>query len=146
MESYIKLFERDLNKLVDELNSFKSEQSLWITEGNIKNSAGNLTVHLIGNLNHFIGTIIGESGYIRNREEEFLVKNVPRDQLIQQLHETKSIIKGSLQKMDKGKLSQYYPIDVFGEKMTYEFFLIHLVAHLNYHLGQINYLRRLLQL
>jgi uncharacterized damage-inducible protein DinB len=145
MESFIKLFERDLNKLVDELNNFKSEQGLWTIEGNIKNSAGNLTLHLLGNLNHFIGAVIGESDYIRNRELEFSSRNVPVEQLIQKIIETKSIIKESLQKMDKSKLSEHYPIDVFGEKMTYEYFLIHLVAHLNYHLGQINYLRRLLK-
>jgi uncharacterized damage-inducible protein DinB len=116
---------------------------LWRIAGDVKNSSGNLCLHIIGNLQHFIGAIIGETGYIRDREAEFSTTAVSRDSLLSALLETKEIVIDSLQKLDRKKLQEIYPIDVFGEKMSYEFFMIHLIGHLNYHLGQINYIRRL---
>ena len=144
MKSLIDLYARDLDKLIIELNAFNNEVNLWVTQGAISNSAGNLTLHLIGNLNHFIGAIIGRTGYVRNREREFSDKDVPRDQLISSVNETKKVVLSSLQKFDEAQLKSTYPMQVFGYDMTYEYFLIHLFSHLNYHLGQINYLRRLL--
>ena len=143
MDVLINLFNRDLDKLVEEINSFSEEAKLWKTDGDIKNSAGNLTLHLAGNLNHFIGAVIGETGYIRNRDAEFSDKNVPKAKLISLIKETKEVVNESLKNINVDLLKEDYPIEVFGDKMTYEYFLIHLITHLNYHLGQINYLRRL---
>ena len=89
----ISLFERDLNKLITEVELYKNEENLWIVENNITNSAGNLTLHLIGNLNTFIGKEIGKTAYIRDRDLEFSQKNVSRIELIQKINETKIIIK-----------------------------------------------------
>ena len=141
----MQLFDRDLNKLLVEIDGFTIEENLWITEGNVINSAGNLCLHIVGNLNHFIGAIIGENGYIRKREMEFSNKNIPIGELKRLISETIIIVNKSLQSFSESKLKSTYPIQVFGEDMTYEYFLIHLVAHLNYHLGQINYLRRILE-
>lgn len=74
----LEIFERDLNKLKDEINLYKDENSLWIVKCGISNSAGNLCLHLVGNLNHFIGAVLGNTGYVRNREKEFSAKNLPR--------------------------------------------------------------------
>ena len=145
MEAIMQLFDRDLNKLLVEIDGFTIEENLWITEGNVINSAGNLCLHIVGNLNHFIGAIIGENGYIRKREMEFSNKNIPIGELKRLISETIIIVNKSLQSFIESKLKSTYPIQVFGEDMTYEYFLIHLVAHLNYHLGQINYLRRILE-
>ena len=146
MEALIQLFNRDIDKLKLEIESFKNEENLWQLEGQISNTAGNLCLHLIGNLNHFIGAVMGNSGYVRDREAEFNNKNIDRDQLIKMILDTKTIVASSLNDFEQEKLSDTYPIKVFGEDMTYEFFLIHLVTHLNYHLGQINYLRRILDI
>ena len=145
MEALIQLFNRDLSKLKHEIELFEHEENLWRVKGAITNSAGNLCLHLIGNMNHFIGGVIGKTSYIRDRHAEFNDKNISRETLNQMIDETKSVVTTSLQKMDSGSLSVIYPIQVFDEDMTYEFFLIHLVSHLNYHLGQINYLRRILE-
>lgn len=143
MDIFMKLFARDLDKLIAEVNMCKRDGNLWRIAGDVKNSAGNLCLHIIGNLQHFIGAVIGETGYIRDREAEFSTTAVSRDILLSALLETKEIVIDSLQKLDRKKLQEIYPIDVFGEKMSYEFFMIHLIGHLNYHLGQINYIRRL---
>ncbi|MCK5466968.1 MAG: DUF1572 family protein [Cyclobacteriaceae bacterium] len=146
MEALIQLFNRDIDKLKLEIESFKNEENLWQLEGQISNTAGNLCLHLIGNLNHFIGAVMGNSGYVRDREAEFNNKNIDRDQLIKMILDTKTIVASSLKDFEQEKIHDIYPIQVFGEDMTYEFFLIHLVTHLNYHLGQINYLRRILDI
>lgn len=145
MEALIQLFNRDLDKLIVEIRNFNRQENLWKTRGNITNSAGNLCLHLIGNLNYFIGTIIGNTGYIRDRESEFKDKNVDQGALVKMILETKSAITLSLESFNLDQLKEKYPINVFGEEMTNEFFLIHLNSHLNYHLGQINYLRRFLE-
>jgi len=99
----------------------------------------------MGNLNHFIGATIGKSGYIRQREKEFVTTNVTKEELLNLIEETKAAVILSLEKFNMKEANAIYPINVFGEEMTYGFFLIHLHSHLNYHLGQINYLRRMLE-
>uniref|UniRef100_UPI00404757FB DUF1572 family protein n=1 Tax=Roseivirga sp. TaxID=1964215 RepID=UPI00404757FB len=144
-ESIAELLERDLNRLSKELEAYKNEKNLWLVEGEITNSAGNLALHLCGNLQHFIGAVIGKSGYERNREFEFSGKDVPRETLLKDIETTKDIVHQTLLRIPESTLNYPYPIRVFGDKdMSTVFFLVHLQGHLNYHLGQINYHRRLL--
>lgn len=140
------LFTRDLNKLKEEIKFYKDESKLWITEKDISNSAGNLCLHLVGNLNTYIGAVIGETGYIRNRPEEFSAKNISRDTLISSIDKVISVVQDSLSKLPEEHLGKEYPMKVFDKPLTYEQFLLHLSGHLMYHLGQINYHRRLLDI
>ena len=137
------LFARDLNKLANEIGQF-SEQDLWKIKGGVKNSAGNLCLHLVGNLNTYIGKNLGNTGYIRNRDAEFNDKNHPKVQLLSSIEQTKRMVDEVLVKTSDTDLQKRYPEDVLGYEMTTGFFLIHLFGHLSYHLGQINYLRRVL--
>ncbi|MCT3805221.1 DUF1572 family protein [Elizabethkingia anophelis] len=139
------LFKRDLLKLKTEIESYQSEENIWKISQHISNSAGNLCMHLIGNLNHFIGAITGKTGYIRNRESEFSLKDVPRTQLTEMIDNTILVIENTLNNLDEDDLKKEYPLVVFEDKMSTEFFFTHLTAHLSYHLGQINYHRRLLE-
>ena len=140
------LFNRDLDKLKQEINSYKNEADLWLVPDGISNSAGNLCLHLIGNLNHFIGAQLGNTGYVRQREREFSDKNTPVALMSEQIDEVKITIQNTLASLDQSLLNNDYPIVVFSDKgkMTTEFMLTHLSGHLAYHLGQINYHRRLL--
>ncbi len=138
------LYERDLAKLKSEIEQYSDAADLWRVEGGIANSAGNLTLHLIGNLEHFIGAVLGNSGYIRDRDREFSDRDIPREDLVSAIDETRATVKSTLEALTDEDLSQNYSIEVFGEPMTTGFFLVHLATHLNYHLGQINYHRRLL--
>src|SRR5215212_7518091 len=95
-EALLEIFERDLNKLASEINSYSDENKLWETRGEISNSAGNLCLHLLGNLNHFVGAILGENGYVRNRDGEFSSKNVSRNDLIESIERTKTIVAETL--------------------------------------------------
>ena len=124
----ISLFERDLNKLITEVELYKNEENLWIVENNITNSAGNLTLHLIGNLNTFIGKEIEKTAYIRDRDLEFSQKNVPRIELIQKINETKIMIKNALNHLTNEDLLEDYPVLKFDETTTTEYLLVHLTA------------------
>ena len=139
-----KLFNRDLEKLKTEISSYNDEKKLWKISGEIKNSAGNLCMHLCGNLQHFIGNILGNSGYVRNREAEFSTKNIPKEKLLDEINVTAKVVEKTISELKEDKFNEIYPVNVFGYEMTTEFFLVHLATHLNYHLGQINYHRRLL--
>ena len=143
-KSLIALFERDIKKVIKELNLYQNEANIWKTEGNISNSAGNLALHLIGNLNTYIGKEIGKTNYVRHRDLEFSLKNVPREEIVSQLEETLIIVKDALENLTEQDYLNEYPVLVFEEKTNYEYFLIHLTTHLGYHLGQINYHRRLI--
>ena len=140
----IQLFERDLKKLISELEAYKDEENIWKVSENISNSTGTLVLHLVGNLKHFIGAVMGNTGYIRNRDAEFSLRNIPRAHLIEQVLETIKVINETMSGFEENKFSSNYPLEVFGKPMTYEFFMMHLQGHLNYHLGQVNYHRRLL--
>ena len=139
-----KLFKRDLNKLKEEIKLYSNESNLWIVDKDVLNSGGNLCLHLVGNLNHFIGAEIGKTDYIRQRDLEFSLKNVPRTELIQQIDDVILVIETVLQTLTEEDLQKEYSRRVFEDTMTVEYFLVHLSMHLGYHLGQINYHRRLL--
>ncbi|MBU0942489.1 MAG: DUF1572 domain-containing protein [Bacteroidetes bacterium] len=145
LETILLLFERDLNKLITEIELYKNEDNIWRVDKNISNSAGNLTLHLIGNLNTYIGKEIGKINYFRNRELEFSQKNIPRQELIKNLKDTINVVSNSLLTFPTDELENEYPILVFTEKTSTVYFLIHLTTHLSYHLGQINYHRRLIE-
>lgn len=144
VDSILSIFMRDLNKLKQEINAYSSEDKLWLVPQGISNSAGTLCYHLIGNLKHFIGAQLGNTGYIRQRDLEFSARNIPKVNLINELDETIEIVKSILSGVSNEDLQKEYPLIVFKDRMSVGFFLIHLTSHLNYHLGQVNYHRRLL--
>jgi uncharacterized damage-inducible protein DinB len=143
IETLKTLFNRDLNKLKLEIGSYQNESKIWSIDKNISNSAGNLCLHLIGNLNTYIGAQIGKTNYIRNRELEFSQKDIPQAVLIAKIESTIVVVNEALEQLTDQELKNEYPLLVFETKTSTEFLLIHLTTHLAYHLGQINYHRRL---
>ncbi len=138
------LYERDLAKLKSEIEQYSNSSDLWRIEGDIANSAGNLTLHIAGNLKHFLGAILAGSDYVRDRDLEFSDTGIPREDLVSAIDETRAVVKSTFEKLNDDDFARNYPIEVFGEPMTTGYFLVHLATHLNYHLGQINYHRRIL--
>jgi hypothetical protein len=138
------LFERDLDKIITEISLFENESDIWKIKEGIVNSAGNLALHIIGNLNHFIGTTLGNTGYVRNRDEEFSLKDIPRETLIADINDLKETVKNTLSKLSSADLQNDFPIKIRDEVFSTQNMLVFLLAHLNYHLGQINYLRRMM--
>jgi hypothetical protein len=143
-ETLKSLFTRDLNKLKSEIELYRNESDIWKIQEGITNSAGNLCLHLIGNLNTYVGAEFGKTGYIRNRALEFSLKDIPKTELVSKIEETIVVVNHALNNISEEELKMEFPLLVFESKTSTEFFLIHLTTHLAYHLGQINYHRRLL--
>lgn len=143
IETFKFLFKRDLLKLKQEIESYNDQSKLWYVEKGISNSAGNLCLHLIGNLNHFIGATLGNTGYVRNRELEFSQKNVPADELVKSINDTMMVVENTLTKFSDNILNEDFPLLYNNKRVSTMLMLTHLLTHLGYHLGQINYFRRL---
>ncbi len=146
MNTYKQLYLNFLNNLKEEISLYKNEEDLWKLTGSISNTSGNLCLHMCGNLNHFFGAVIGNTGYIRDRDLEFSQKNIGREELIQNIEETKTMIENVFDNLSLKNINDIYPLDKFGESATIGFIMSRLVSHLAYHLGQINYHRRILDL
>lgn len=144
LNSISNLIQREVSKIQEELRKYSKEELVWEAPSGISNSAGNLALHVAGNLQHFIGSELGDSGYQRNREIEFDTKNQPIADLIGELENTKREVSKALENLKPDALQKEFPIQVFDRPMTTEWFLLHLLSHTTYHLGQINYHRRLL--
>ena len=144
IQSFRFFLDRDLSRLARQIEMYNDEENIWIKDREISNSAGNLALHIVGNLNAFIGAELGNTAYIRDRQVEFTTIFLSRDELVSKINETKSIVDKTLENLPMEDLEKIYPIRVFKDEMTVGFFLIQLCSHLSYHLGQLNYHRRLL--
>ncbi len=135
---------RDLEKLRLEIALYKDKSAIWRSAKDITNPAGNLCLHLVGNLKTYIGAVLGKTGYTRQRDLEFSTKAVSASDLVKMVDETILIVESVIDKLDDQQLNNLYPVLVFEEPMSTRYFLVHLAMHLGYHLGQVYYHRRLL--
>ena len=138
------LYIRDIEKLRTEISSYKNESDLAIVKGTILNSAGNLCLHLCGNLQTYLGAMLGGSGYIRNRDKEFSEKNYTKASLLAEIDKAKSAVELCFSKITEADVNKKFPETPHWEGFSILHVLIICETHLAYHLGQINYHRRLL--
>jgi hypothetical protein len=138
-------YERDIRKLIEEVNLFTNEEDLWRAQGSVKNSSGNLVLHIIGGLNYLIGTTLAQTGYVRDRDQEFIRKGVERKVLVVQLEELIPMINETVNALSREDMEAEYPIFFDKPGTSTGYVLVQLLLHLNYHLGQVNYLRRVLE-
>lgn len=144
IETIKSLFIRDLKQLKTEIELYRDETKLWYTEKGITNSPGNLCLHLIGNLDTYIGATFGHTGYVRQRELEFSQKAIPRAILLEKIDETIAVVEAGLDNLTEEQLPKNFPVLIWEQPASIEYTLVHLTTHLAYHLGQVNYHRRLL--
>lgn len=135
---------RELRALDREIAAYPDDESVWKAPQGISNSAGNLALHMAGNLRHFIGGVLGGSGYVRDRDAEFKSTGLSREEL-------RAIVAGTIDELTQAfdritdeQLSQEFPLPIMGQKLKASDFVTHLAVHLSYHLGQLDYHRRLL--
>ena len=136
------IFDRDLNTLRREVEAYPDERGLWRDVPGIGNTAGTLALHLAGNLQHFFGAVLGGTGYVRNRDAEFARRDVARSELLQEIEGARAAVKLGLAKLSDERLAGEYPETVAGVRFTTIGYLMHLVSHFAYHLGQIDCHRR----
>ncbi|MBK8518018.1 MAG: DUF1572 family protein [Saprospiraceae bacterium] len=144
LNTMLSLFTRDLLKLKKEISAYQEEKNMWLTASDISNSGGNLCLHLIGNLNAYIGVGLANTSYIRQRDQEFSMKDIPRQELLLSIDATIQVVEIGLKHLDESRLNDHFPVLIWDEPKDNLYTLLHLLTHLNYHLGQINYHRRLL--
>jgi uncharacterized damage-inducible protein DinB len=137
------LLERELDTFIREIESYPTDDSVFATPAGITNSAGSLALHCAGNLQHFIGSRIGNSGYVRDRDAEFARRGLTRAEVVAELARAKQAVHDALTSLDSAAVPATYPDKVAGRSMSSEVFVLHLVAHLAYHLGQVDYHRRI---
>ncbi len=143
-ELLIQLYENDLNKVIKEIELYENDEDLWKLESNITNSGGNLALHLIGNINHFFGANLGGTDYKRERDLEFAGKNISSDEIVEGLKNAIEVLRNTLENLSEDDFEKDYPEELGGKVHKTETIVLYMLTHLNYHLGQINYHRRLL--
>ena len=133
---------RELRSLRLELEAYPDEQLLWALPAGLPNSAGTLALQLAGNLRHYVGALLGGTGYLRNRDEEFSARDVPRAVLLEQLAEAERVIASTLPGLSEEQMSRPFPEKIRDQQLRTDEFLLQLAVHLAYHLGQVSYHRR----
>jgi uncharacterized damage-inducible protein DinB len=141
-ETLKQLFERDLRKTIEEIRLYKTDEDLWRLPAGISNSGGNLALHIVGNINHYFGANLGATGYRRERDREFSDTGLTRAEIVERLENTIRVLKDTIENLSDEDLQKDYPEDLGrGREKTLPV-MVHLLTHLDYHLGQINYHRR----
>ena len=135
---------RELKALRREIETYPGENELWDVRPGITNPGGNLALHLAGNIQYFIGNVLGRNGYVRNREAEFADKDVPRAELLREIDNAIDAVEIGMRTITEADLARPYPEAVGGVSSTTGAFLAHFATHLAYHLGQVDYHRRIL--
>jgi hypothetical protein len=137
------IFDRDLQKLKNEIGLYRNEKAMWFVDEGITNSGGNLCLHIIGNLNAYIGVGLAKTDYVRKRDLEFSLKDLTKTELIEKIEQTLLTVENGLNKLTVEQLDDDFPVVIWGKPTKMSYTLVHLTTHLNYHLGQINYHRRI---
>ena len=137
------LLARELRALQREVEAYMDDSDLWRVSPGISNSAGTLVLHLAGNLQHFIGAVLGNTGYVRDRDAEFTVRRLSKEQLVAEIKTAEQAVDTVLSRIPPDVLEMSYPLPVGGRTLRTADFLLHLVSHVGYHLGQIDYHRRM---
>lgn len=137
------ILDRDLDTLRHEIEAYSDEKELWQSAPGISNTAGTLALHLAGNLQHYFGTRLGGTGYVRDRAAEFARRDVPRVELLKEVEAARRAVHAGLAQLSAAQLADEYPEVIAGLRITTAEYLIHLTTHFAYHLGQIDYHRRI---
>lgn len=139
-------YQKYLDNLLKEISQYQNEADLWKLTGDLKNSPANLALHLCGNLKHNIGAVIGKNGFIRERDLEFSTKGISKADIIKEIESTEDIVIPVLDSLTDDDLIDPFPEASHGEDQTIYDALIRLALHMGYHVGQINYHRRIISI
>lgn len=140
---YSRFIGRELATVRDQLLAYPDTAAVWSLPAGLPNSAGTLALHIAGNLRWFIGAQLGASGYVRDRDAEFALRGVPREELVQIIEAAADEVTRALAMLDDSRLDQPFPLEVGGVRLPVGRFIGHLAVHLGYHLGQMDYHRRI---
>lgn len=135
---------RELRTVAREVDAYPSDDLLWRRLPGIPNAGGTLALHIAGNLEHYVGAVLGGTGYERDREAEFSTRDLSRSEVLTRVEAAVEAVDASLKKLTMEEVERDYPEQVRGRRIRTADFLVHLTVHLGYHLGQLDYHRRAL--
>lgn len=138
------LLARELESFSRELALFPDDESIWRTREGVPNSAGNLALHVAGNLRHFVGAVMGGTGYVRDRDAEFSRRSGTRAEVAGEIADAVRTVRRVLPQLTDAQLDVEITPPGSPAPITTRRFLVHLCAHAGFHLGQAGYLRRML--
>jgi len=133
---------RELDALRRAVAAYPDDASLWERPPGVPNAGGTLALHLAGNLQHYVGAVLGGSGYRRDRDAEFARRDVPRAALLAEIAAARDAVERTFAAMSDEALERAYPEPINGRAVGTADYLVHLATHLAYHLGQLDYHRR----
>ena len=134
---------RELRALRREIEAYPDDDTPWRQVPGAPNVGGTLALHLAGNLQHYVGARLGGTGYVRDRDAEFSLRDVKRDEILRTVDAAVDAVDRTLSRLDAGVLARPFPEPIGGCTVETGDFLLHLAAHFAFHLGQIDYHRRL---
>lgn len=134
---------RELRALRREIEAYPDDESLWREAPGIVNPGGTLAMHCAGNLQHFVGAVLGGDGYVRDRDAEFASRGFPRAEVVEELDRAAVAVERVLTTMSEDAMTRPFPEQRRGRTFRTDALLTHLASHLAYHLGQVDYHRRL---
>ena len=133
---------RDLRALAREVSAYPSDASLWQEMPGITNTGGTLALHLAGNVRHFFGAVLGASGWVRDRDREFNARGIARGDVVREIEIAIAAADRVMPTLSAATMAAPFPIPIMGVQLPTARFLMHLCSHFAYHLGQIDYHRR----
>ena len=133
---------RELEGMKREILAYRDEADIWRSTPGIPNTAGTIALHVSGCLQHFVGAQLGRSGFIRDREAEFSRRGVSAAEIVADLDEAIGAVDATFAGLEEDAMNRPFPQEISGVRPTAGEYLVHLVAHTAYHLGQIDYHRR----
>ena len=136
------LLARELRAVRRQVERYADDEGPWRELPGVPNAGGTLVLHLAGNLQHYLGAVLGGSGYRRDRDAEFARRGVACDALLTEVDAALHAVERGLAAVDASALDAPYPERFDGGTVRTRDLLLHLHAHLAYHLGQIDYHRR----
>jgi hypothetical protein len=143
LKDMVVLLLRELDAFQREIEMFPDDESVWRTVPGVRNSAGNLALHICGNLQHFVGAVLGGSSYVRDRELEFRRRSGTRSELVSALKAASNSVQEVLPRVSDAQLGSEFPDAPMGARINTRLFLMHLCTHAAFHLGQAGYVRRI---
>ena len=119
-----------------------SEQEIWWRPNAASNAAGNIVLHLCGNVRQWIISGLGGAPDMRARDREFAeLGPIPRRVLIKQLRKTVEEACQTIDGISAQTLSREF--DIQGYRVSGLIAIAHVCEHFSYHAGQIIYLTKL---
>ena len=137
-ETKRRLFEEGVVRIKKSL-SLMTEAQIWHRPNENSNSAGNLVLHLCGNVRQWLLTGLGKNPDIRTRQAEFDEKGpIATKALLEKLDQVMKEVDEMLDSLKPEDLTATHLVQGYQENGVS--ILVHVVEHFSYHVGQITYI------